>query len=127
MAPSSHIRTSPSMAQLDHMALFNHMAGCALDLEKPVAKNCTPGPGVVALGDDGIYVLGRCHVEGGILNGHAVRGHLLSGDVRDFLDIALLDGNFASVGAGEVDGGNWRGHVERYAVLFGQYSDGIRS
>ena len=77
------------------------------------------GAGDAALGDDGSYVLRRGHIEGGILNRHAFGRHLPAGDVSDFLRIALLDRNRATVGAFEIDRRNRRGHVERDAMLFG--------
>ena len=41
------------------------------------------------------------------------------------LGVALLDGNLAAVGRGEIDGRNRRGYVERDAVLFGEDGYGV--
>src|ERR1019366_7944529 len=83
------------------------------------------GAGDAAFGDDRGYVFCGGHVEGWVLDLDSVGNHLLAGDVRDFSWVALLDGNLAAVGRGEIDGGNRRGHVERDAVLFGQDGYGV--
>src|ERR1017187_1021825 len=83
--------------------------------------------GDAALGDDGRHVFRRRHVESRVFDGHTVGRHLLPCDVSDFPRIALLDGNVVTVRAGEVDGRNGRGHVERDAILFGQNGNGIGS
>ena len=78
-----------------------------------------------ALGDDGGDVLGGGDVEGGVLDGCAVWGHLLAVGVGDFAGGALLDGDEVSVGGGEVDGGPGGGDVEGDAVLFGEDGDAV--
>src|ERR1700674_3330963 len=78
--------------------------------------------GYTAFGDDGRDVFCWRYVEGRVLDLDSVGHHLLAGNVRDFSGVALLDGNFAAVGRGEIDGRNRRGHVERDAMLFGENS-----
>jgi len=76
-------------------------------------------------GDDGGDVFGGRDVEGGVLDGGAVGGHLLAVGVGDFGGGALLDGDLVAVGGGEVDGGERGGYVEGDAVLFGQDCDSV--
>ena len=77
------------------------------------------------LGDDGGDVPGGRDVEGGVLDGCAVGGHLLAVGVGDFGCSALLDGDLVAVGGGEVDGREWGCYVEGDAVLFGQDRDRV--
>ncbi len=77
------------------------------------------------LGDDGGDVLGGRDVEGGVLDGGAVGGHLLAVGVGDLGGGTLLDGDLIAVFRGDIDRREGRGYVEGDAVLFGEDGYGV--
>src|ERR1700674_4878381 len=60
--------------------------------------------GYASFGDDRGYEFCGRHVEGWVFDLDSVGHHLLAGNVGDLSGVALLDGNFAAVGRGEIDG-----------------------
>src|ERR1700675_3140874 len=81
--------------------------------------------GNAAFGDYSGHVFCGGYVEGRVFDLNSVGHHLLAGNVRAFSGIDMLDGNFARIGRGEIDGRNRRSDVERDAVLFGEDSHGV--
>src|ERR1039458_9765406 len=80
-----------------------------------------------ALSNDGGYVFRRGHVKRGITDANAVRRELRAGVVGDFPGWTFFDGDRVAGRSGEIDGGPWRGHVKRNAVLAREDGDVVRA
>jgi glutamate carboxypeptidase len=78
-----------------------------------------------ALGNDGGDIPRGGHVEGGILDPHAIGGELFAAVVGYFDGGALFNGDGVAGRGGQIDGRPGAGDVEGYAVLLGQDSDAV--
>jgi len=83
------------------------------------------GPEYAALCDDRCDISGGSDVEGGIFDGDAVRGHLLSVGVGNLTGVALFDRDEVAVRSVDVDGRPGGGDVKRDAMFFREDGDAI--
>src|SRR5579872_3654064 len=79
------------------------------------------------LTDDGGYIARRCDIESGILDSDIFGRHVNPEHVGDFARRPLLDWYLIAGSERQVEGGDRRRHVKRYAILFRQHRHRISS